>query len=127
MNEDILKNLSILVVDDEESICDIVTEELTLIGAHVDIAYSGKQAYEILNKKNYDYVITDIKMPNGNGMYLIKKIHQKLDYKPKIFICSGCHTLSKEEMKSFNIIKILEKPFSVNEFLKSISKEKLEK
>jgi DNA-binding response OmpR family regulator len=125
MDNKSLKDISVLIVDDEESICDILKEELILFGANASIAKSGEQAYEMLKKENYHYVITDIKMPNGDGISLIKKINENLNYKPKIYICTGYHTLTNEEIKSLNITSVLEKPFSINEFLRSLYKDAL--
>ena len=90
------KSIKILIVDDEESICDILKEQ-------------------------FDIVITDVKMPNGDGIFLLKKIKETISYKPKIFICSGFHPLTDEEIISYNVIAVLDKPFSTHEFMKHIN------
>ena len=115
------KSIKILIVDDEESICDILKEQFELLEAKVVTAYNGKQAYEILLKEQFDIVITDVKMPNGDGIFLLKKIKETISYKPKIFICSGFHPLTDEEIISYNVIAVLDKPFSTHEFMKHIN------
>ena len=121
MNKQFLKDTSILIVDDEDSICDILREEFSLFGAEVNIAKNGNEAYAMLENNMYNILITDIKMPNGDGVSLIKKINEKLNYKPKIFICTGFHSLTVDEIKSLNITSVLEKPFSINDFLKFLT------
>lgn len=65
----------ILIVDDEEPIRSFIADALTLEGHHVAMATDGLKALSILSKQPVDLVITDIFMPDMDGLELIKKIH----------------------------------------------------
>ena len=62
---------SILVVDDEESIQRLLGSILEMDGHRVDKASNGREALERIRKRDYDVIITDIKMPDmdGRGLY----------------------------------------------------------
>ncbi len=63
----------ILIAEDEKAIRDSLKMFLTDEGFEVETAADGKDALELIKEKNFDLVITDIKMPNVDGMSLIKK------------------------------------------------------
>jgi DNA-binding NtrC family response regulator len=66
------KNISILVVDDEEMLRDILAGILAKEGYTIDMAENGEDALEKLRNKRYDLLISDIKMPRMNGFELLK-------------------------------------------------------
>ena len=73
-----LKDCSILVVDDEVELCELVVEEFKKTGAQVTMATSGFEGIQRVLNKNFDIVFTDIRMSNGDGYFLAKEI-QKLN------------------------------------------------
>ncbi len=74
-----MKNeVTILVVDDEEMMRDLLTKILSREGYKIITAYDGVNALEVLGKEKVDIVISDMKMPNMNGFELLKNI--KADY-----------------------------------------------
>jgi DNA-binding response OmpR family regulator len=64
----------ILVVDDEGAIRYSVSKTLQRIGYEVDEASSGEEALEMMVKREYDVVLTDIRMPGLTGVELLKRI-----------------------------------------------------
>lgn len=74
-----MKNdISILVVDDEETLRNILVKILTKEGYKVDTAENGEEALEKLRQNQYNLLISDIKMPRLNGFELLKIV--KKDY-----------------------------------------------
>ncbi len=71
----------ILIVDDEPDICELL--ELTLNRMDIDTLSAGdlKSAYKILNENNISICLTDIRLPDGNGIKLVKKFSNR----PAIF------------------------------------------
>jgi two-component system, NtrC family, response regulator PilR len=68
-----MKNaISILVVDDEEMLRNLLVKILIKEGYQVDTACDGEDAVEILRHKKYNLLISDIKMPRLNGFELLK-------------------------------------------------------
>jgi DNA-binding response OmpR family regulator len=64
--------VSILVVDDEEMLRNLLMKILTKEGYQVDAACDGEDAVEKLRQKTYSLLISDIKMPRLNGFELLK-------------------------------------------------------
>ncbi len=64
----------VLVVDDEEDILEILKEALLIMGLEVDTARDGVSAFEIIQTKRFDYLLTDLKMKNMSGEELITKV-----------------------------------------------------
>jgi len=65
---------SILVVDDDKLVNEFITETLTRSGFNVDSALSGGDALEILEEREFDLVITDVRMPEIDGIELLSRI-----------------------------------------------------
>jgi two-component system cell cycle response regulator len=70
--EDNYKNETILVVDDEVEIGNVVKSLLARIGLKVDFTQNGSSALKMLRNGHYTFLITDINMPDLNGIQLIR-------------------------------------------------------
>lgn len=114
-------NIKILIVDDEELIREILSEAFTLHGAIVDMAESGSEGVKMVQNKSYDFVITDMRMPNGDGFFLLENIKNLNIPKPKLFVCSAYNDLTEEKIKDLRILKIFTKPFELNLLLSAVS------
>jgi response regulator RpfG family c-di-GMP phosphodiesterase len=77
---------TVLVVDDEESIRDILSRYLQLKGYAVLTAGNGHSAMDILLSQAVDLVLTDLNMPNVNGRELLKRMAEKFPDIPKIVL-----------------------------------------
>ncbi len=64
----------ILIVDDEEMICDMLARRLTQEGYSCITAHNGKEALNHFYKDTYSLIISDIKMPEMDGIELLKRI-----------------------------------------------------
>jgi CheY-like chemotaxis protein len=72
-----LKNLRILVVDDETETLDLVTMELTQHGASVTGATSAAEALSALERAQFDLLISDIAMPETDGYAFIRQVRRR--------------------------------------------------
>ncbi|TNF01207.1 MAG: response regulator [Deltaproteobacteria bacterium] len=112
-----LTGLKIAVVDDEEMIRTLIGEILEEEGASVELFEGGNSAFEYLKNNQVSWVISDINMPDGNGLELVKKIREmdRLN-KPQILLLCGMadEILSPREL---GIKKIFKKPDEVEEII----------
>ncbi|MEI8347102.1 MAG: response regulator, partial [Pseudomonadota bacterium] len=79
----------ILVVDDEEYIRIIMQEMLEDMGLTVHTAINGKDALNKIFKDHYDLIFTDIKMPEMDGLELIKRLRSDPNFTSKIVVITG--------------------------------------
>jgi FixJ family two-component response regulator len=101
---------TILIVDDEKEIIEILQEQLTQKGYTVHIAISGKDAINILNKEPVEILLTDIRMPGMGGIELMniaKKEHP--DLQCIVITGQGNYELAIEAMLA-GAINFLRKP-----------------
>ena len=74
-----MKNeITILIVDDEEMMRNLLDKILSREGYKIETAVDGVHALEVLNEKKIDLIISDMKMPRMNGFELLK--HVKADF-----------------------------------------------
>ena len=71
-------SVRILIVDDEEEIRNMLDRHFSLMDYTVETAGNGKEALDVLNNKRIDIVITDILMPEMNGIELLEYLHDDL-------------------------------------------------
>jgi len=68
------RKISILIVDDEESVRDSLNNWFTEDGFYVRCAENGKRALSILENEDFDIILADLKMPGMDGLELLKRI-----------------------------------------------------
>ncbi len=116
------EQLSILVVDDDEGIRDLVGEHLEEMGLEVILAENGAEALAVLAKRETDLVITDYKMPMMNGLQLCQAIRDK-NIKSMIIMMTayGDYELTKSAI-STGIFDFIEKPFGKEVLVHRVSR-----
>jgi CheY-like chemotaxis protein len=119
-SDNILKSKRVLLVDDEPCITELLSEYLEGHEMTCKIAASGNSAFELLRKSEFDLVISDIKMPNGDGIELAKKIKKYILPPPPIILISGYFTLSKDQLAQISVFSFLEKPVDLSLLIKNI-------
>lgn len=83
-----MNSLSILVADDEDSIRSLLEHFLNSAGHRVVIVGSAREASEAMAKQMFDLVITDVLMPEGDGLDLITEL-KRTQPKARILAISG--------------------------------------
>ena len=112
---------SILIVDDDINLCNILTEELGEYGYDACYLTGGDKVAEFLNDNNTDLVILDLKIPGKNGFDIHKDINNQPGTKPKVIILTA-HSDIKTAIKSARLgaSDFLSKPYDFNDLLISI-------
>lgn len=117
--------MKILFVDDEEGARETGRETLQLLGYNVDVSSNGKKAIENLQQNVYDLVITDILMPEIDGMELIRNIRKNYPTLKIIAVSGGGRIEAAnylEIARLFGNVEVLEKPYSREELIRIIQK-----
>ncbi len=120
MCENLLKSLSVLYVEDEEDIREMLKEVLEEDFLVFDVAKDGLDALGKFKRKEYDLVITDIEMPRLDGMELAKKIKERSPFTPVILLTAYSQKERLFKAIDIGINKYLVKPFTPEKLLEAI-------
>lgn len=105
----------ILIIDDDHHILLMIKKMLERAGYEVDLASNGSEGLELFKRIQADLVITDIIMPEKEGLETIREM-KRLRPDLKIIAMSGGGKISAdnylETAKIFGASRVLEKPFS---------------
>ena len=111
----------ILVVDDNVDLCDVIAAEFTDEGFQVSRAYSGNQAITILSKDSIDLVLSDIKMPDGSGIELLKYVSGISERVPKVIMMTGYADVPASELLALGASAVLEKPVVIEKLCRELN------
>lgn len=114
------KKLKVLIVDDEPDILDLMEEEFRYCGYQTMTAVCGNDAVKVLETQDIDIVVSDYKMPNGNGMSVLNHVNNMKKKKPIFFFVSGQADVSTEDLVRAGAKKFFTKPFDLDELIKEI-------
>lgn len=113
-----LENL--LIVDDEQSIADILCETFKDEDINTHALYCGNDAYEYVVTNKISLILSDIQMPNGTGIELLDKI-SKLDTPPKIMFMTGYSEYSKDELLEKGALEVFSKPVDLDVLIEKVT------
>lgn len=116
------EKISVLVVDDEPGILQLIADEFSEKNFEVRAADGAKKALEILESYSPDIVISDIFMPKMNGYELREKINN-LKNPPPVLLMSG-YSVAENEDNSYPVIR---KPFDLDTLMKTTMEQVLTK
>jgi DNA-binding NtrC family response regulator len=115
-----------LIVDDEPTICRACEKILSREGYSVKIAYSGKQALNILEQEPFDILFTDLKMADMGGMELLETIRTRFPDLVPVVITGYATIASAVETMKLGAFDYLPKPFTPDE-MAAVAKRAWEK
>jgi CheY-like chemotaxis protein len=107
---------SILVIDDEKTVLNVIETALTTFGYRVEVAGDGREGIEKFDQGRYDLVITDLIMPNLDGGGVVEHIRSSDRKKTPIIGISGTPWLLNE----IDVDRVLTKPFPIQALVDSI-------
>ncbi|MDA2912039.1 sigma-54 dependent transcriptional regulator, partial [Nitrospiraceae bacterium AH_259_D15_M11_P09] len=105
----------ILIVDDEQSMRDVLSIMLTRAGYTVTAASDGEEAIASLEKELFDLVITDLKMPKVGGLEILKAVKEASPESVVLIITAFATAESAVEAMKMGAYDYLTKPFEVEE------------
>jgi putative two-component system response regulator len=108
--------INILVVDDEQTIRDIVQDAMEFAGFKCRSAKDGVEALEIMTQQPFDVVITDIMMPHLNGIDLTRAIKER--YSSDVIMMTGyVDNFTFEDSVDLGVSDFMQKPVGVRELI----------
>lgn len=115
-------DLSVLVVDDEKSVRDMLGKVFAGMGIRHGACADGVEALEMLGRESYDLVVADIKMPRMDGMELLARIRKDHPETDTLIMTSYATDYTYVDVVEAGAIDFIAKPFSIEEMKAKISR-----
>ncbi len=114
----------IMVVDDSRSVQMMLEEELAGAGYDVLIAENGRQAMDILDKTKPDVILSDVYMPEMNGIELCKNLHDDPRYTgiPFVVMSTENDAENMKKMLKYGAAAFIIKPFNLEQLMMTLNK-----
>jgi CheY-like chemotaxis protein len=106
----------ILIVDDEKGIREVLLSLFSVRGYAPVAVSNGREALETFGRSPFDLVITDLDMPQVDGLHLASSIKERSPNTPVLMITAR----GKEEVKDSNVDALMSKPFSLAELEEAV-------
>ncbi|MDH5446660.1 MAG: response regulator [Gammaproteobacteria bacterium] len=115
--------LRVLIVDDTEAMRMVITMALKDTGYVVTEAENGQQALKMAKKEQFDLIITDIRMPEIDGLMLIKKLRKMKQYRdiPILSLTNLNSENFKQKLKQAGANGWVQKPFGRETLLRTLN------
>ncbi len=113
-------DVTVLVVDDEQDLRDIISDRFRAHGFKVLTASGGNPAWQVLQSEKVNIVITDIRMPDGSGIDLLKNIRKRDFDQPRTFVISGFSGFSLDQVYAMGADGLFPKPFDTRNLIETV-------
>jgi len=120
----------ILVIDDEKLVVESLKKLLKREGYDANIAKNGTEAMARIKESDFDLIVSDVRMPDINGIEIVKKIREYLKQNgkqpvPEILITGYASKENLDEAEKLNVADYIYKPFNIKDFLDVIKRNVL--
>lgn len=116
------KDITVLIVDDEKDIRETMKLNMELDDFNVLIASGGHEAIQVLTNNYVDFIISDIRMPEGDGVSLLNYVKKYYQSIPHVVLVSGYSEITAAEVKDLGGIDLISKPPDINNLVLMIKK-----
>lgn len=114
-------DFSVLLVDDEKDIIEFLAEEFNEVGFMTDCAHGVQRAIKLIAENTYDVIISDFKMPDGDGLQVLNAANATA-YDAHFYFISGQADIYPEEAVELGAKKFYSKPFDIQELIENVKK-----
>jgi len=115
-----MKKNTALVIDDEQIVLDSVSKILKDENYEVDVTLSGREGLNQAIEKEYDIVLTDIRMPDIGGMRVLRDVKRAKPSLPVVIITGYASVKSAVQAMKLGAADYIEKPFTPDQLLKAV-------
>lgn len=114
-------DMRILIAEDNKTLQLLTQNMLSKVGAHVEVADNGREALQLVQRDSFDLVITDLNMPEMNGLELIEQL-TKQDFKGTILGCTAAITGKEtDQMINKGAKEVITKPISLDQIEQALN------
>jgi CheY-like chemotaxis protein len=109
-----LKGVKVLVADDERDARNAIAMALGLCGAQVETAHNADEALSAASRTNFDVVLTDLAMPDGDGFSLLRGLRLRQKKMPVIALSAMRGAQIEKEVKDAGFSLHVDKPIELS-------------
>ncbi len=113
---------TILIVDDNEDMCQIISDVMKAEGYMVEVAYDGRSAMNEIQTMAYDLMILDYRLFDCDGLEILEQAKRAAPLLNTIMISAYGNEPVKERARVLGACAFFDKPFAVNDLLKVVRK-----
>ena len=113
----------IQIIEDDEAIRDVIEYILQQSDFDVTVASNAREFKINLFNTLPDLILMDVRLPDGNGIELCRKLKQDIDTRHIPVIIISAHATAEESSKRAFADDFISKPFDLNDLLKRIEKQ----
>ena len=121
-NPNSLSGKTLLIAEDEADLREPLAMEFSSLGCKVFEACNGVEGFKIVSTEAIDVVVSDIRMPGGDGIEMLKKIKALDQQLPVVMFITGFSDVSREEAYDLGAEAILTKPFDLDEIEETVER-----
>ena len=111
-----------LAIDDEQIVLDSIRKILLAEGFEIDLSLNSREGLEWANTRDYDIVLTDIRMPEIGGMRILRDVKRIKPSLPVVIITGYATVTGAVQAMKLGASDYIEKPFTPDVLLASINK-----
>lgn len=107
------EDFTLLIVDDEAGIRKNLEKHFSLDGYNILSASNGNEAIDLINKYDIHFIISDLRMPGGDGEELLSEVRRLHPSLPVIVMVTGYSELTKDEAIKRGALDLIAKPIDL--------------
>lgn len=109
------QRFAILIVDDEQDLCESLSYVLEDLGFITSTANTTAQAYHQIMNGRIDIVLTDVRMPGENGVEMIRRVRKQKPHDPVFILMTGFTDISEKDALAAGAEVMLRKPVKLDQ------------
>lgn len=117
-----MKNMKILLVDDEKEFVETLAERMKMRDLPSDVALDGEQALQMLEEETPDVIVLDLKMPGIDGMEVLRRVKKAYPDVQVIMLTGHGSEKDEEEARRLGAFEYLQKPTGVDRIVQTIKR-----
>ena len=112
----------VLIVDDDDFVCRSIGMLVEAEGHSIDRVQTGVAAKALLESRNFDLLLTDIRMSPMDGLQLIKAAHEAKPDMPIVVVSALTSDRIVDEARKLGAVEYVKKPFRIDDILNAIDR-----
>ena len=116
-----MKEMKILLVDDEEEFVKALSERMQMRNLLADVALSGEEAMNTMDENLPDVMVLDLKMPGMDGMEVLRRAKKAYPGVQIIMLTGHGSEKDEQEARRLGVFEYLHKPVAIEKLMKTIT------